>query len=179
MKEKIKSKLGSLGAVRSAIAAVLIVAIALTLVFIFSNSAKNQTDSSEQSDSFKEKVEKIIPADTPLGSAILDNIRKIAHFTEYGLLGIELSLLILVLSEERKNIYKAAPISLCAAFFTAFFDETVQIFSKRGPAIGDVWIDVGGFFTYALLTYGAFALFLLIKKAAKKIRKTPQGEKTD
>lgn len=179
MKEKIRLKIGSLGAVRSAVAAVLTVSVILTVAFIFSNSMKDQVASTEQSDSFKEKVETVIPADTRLGSLILDNIRKIAHFTEYGLLGAELSLLILVLCEKRKTVYRAAPISLNAAFAVAFLDETVQIFSKRGPAIGDVWIDVGGFFTYAAITYGIFAAALLIRHAVSKIKKTPKGEKTE
>lgn len=179
MKERIKLKIRSFGTLRSAVAVLLTVSVILTLVFIFSNSAKSQTASTEQSNSFKEKVEKIISPETHLGAVILNNIRKIAHFTEYGLLGIEMSLLILTLSEKRKTVYKAAPLSLIAALIVAFVDETVQIFSKRGPSVSDMWIDVGGFFTYAAITYAAFALLLLIRRAVKRNGKTTMDEKTD
>lgn len=32
------------------------------------------------------------------------------------------------------------------AFYIAFIDETIQIFSGRGPQIADVWLDVSGAF---------------------------------
>ncbi len=177
MLEKTKARIKTFGILRFAVCTLLIIAILLTLVFIFSNSAKTQKQSAAQSESFKEVVEKIIPKETDLGQKILKNIRKIAHFTEYGLLGIESSLLIFVLMNGRGKRYKNAAFSPVFALIVAFIDETVQIYSKRGPAVADMWIDVGGFFTYSLLTYIGIELLCLIKALTVKPKKTPRGEK--
>ena len=64
-------------------------------------------------------------------------IRKLAHFTEYAILGAELNVLL------RERAYRY-PKAIAVAALTAFLDETIQIFSNRGPAIADVWIDTAG-----------------------------------
>jgi VanZ family protein len=46
----------------------------------------------------------------------------------------------------------------------AFIDETIQIFSGRGPAILDVWIDTLGFITLSFAVYLVFFLRDLISK---------------
>lgn len=76
-------------------------------------------------------------------------IRKIAHFTEYAILGIELNLLL----KDRSYRY---PKAIAAAFIAAFSDETIQIFSNRGPAIADVWLDTAGaaFVTFLIWLWG-------------------------
>ena len=39
---------------------------------------------------------------------------------------------------------KRALTTLLVAFAVAFLDETIQIFTGRGPMIQDVWIDLSG-----------------------------------
>lgn len=77
-----------------------------------------------------------------LTGVLLDEllVRKIAHFTEYAALG---ALAGLALAQMRWTRKGAAGVML-AGFAAAFLDETVQIFTGRGPAIADVWIDVFG-----------------------------------
>lgn len=45
------------------------------------------------------------------------------------------------------------------AFYIAFIDETIQIFSGRGPQIADVWLDVFGAFCGAAIASNASEKF--------------------
>ncbi|MDD4080839.1 MAG: VanZ family protein [Eubacteriales bacterium] len=67
-------------------------------------------------------------------------LRKLAHFTEYLLLGVLMGLAIKQLGW-RKRLALAA---LALALPVAVIDETIQFFSGRGPSIVDVWIDMAG-----------------------------------
>ena len=69
-------------------------------------------------------------------------VRKSAHFTEYLILGVLLAL-------EFVNIVKGwfrrfvEPWML--ALFTAFIDETIQLFVEgRSGQVTDIWVDVAG-----------------------------------
>ncbi len=179
MIERIKKRVRLIGVPRAVALAVLGLSIVLTLGFIFSNSLKSQTSSAAQSSSFQAVVEKIIPKDTDLGAFVFRNLRKIAHFTEYGLLGIEAAAFTVVLSRRRGLMYKRFGFSVIFALITAFIDETIQIFSKRGPSVSDMWIDIGGFFTYAILTYGILELTILIKNAVFKLRRDKHGKRDE
>ena len=108
-------------------------------------------------------------------------VRKLAHFAEYGLLGTE-SLCILLIrhgdapvsSDTKHSALKNIGLrklvnTLYFAFSIAFVDETIQIFSGRGPLISDVWIDLGGFVcggVAALVIYG------IIRAARRKSENT-------
>lgn len=142
------------------------VLILATLLFIFINSALPPETSSEQSGKVEDIITSIIPADTTLGEFLVKYLRKIAHFTEYGLLGIEFALMIMLLSDKRG---RHALLSLTVPFFVGFTDESIQILSKRGPSISDVWIDVGGFIFFGLIAYGVcFAVFFTAGKIKSK-----------
>ena len=64
-------------------------------------------------------------------------IRKCAHFAEFAVLGAAAAWLF----GKRKYGYVIAAL---IGFGCAFLDETIQIFSRRGPAISDVWLDFSG-----------------------------------
>ena len=82
-------------------------------------------------------------------------VRKLGHFTEYLILGIVIFINVSVRQDEccissrkhtdagrlRKRLFC---MSVLFAIPAAFLDETIQIFSGRGPAIADVWIDLAG-----------------------------------
>ena len=86
-------------------------------------------------------------------------LRKAAHFSEYGLLGVEFSLLLgLQHDKNGKNLQYGRNL-LCAVT-----DETIQIFSGRGSLVSDVWIDTAGFSTGFFLTV---LLFLFINHCKK------------
>lgn len=138
---------------------ILIVLIFVTLGFIFIQSTVPPRKSVAESDKVGEMVGSVISPDTPFGSFIQDNIRKIAHFLEFFILGTEVSLFVSLFHSQKMWFIS----SYVFAFFVGFFDETVQIFSKRGHSIADVWLDFFGFAAAASLVYLAFYLRRKIK----------------
>ena len=129
--------------------------ILATLAFIFTNSALPREQSSEFSHGVGGLLERIFPPDTLVGGFLQEHLRKIAHFAEYALLGAELSLYALVFVKNKRRACAHLPI---IALAVAFLDESVQMLSGRGPEILDVWIDLFGFLTAALVVIAAALL---------------------
>ncbi len=138
----------------------LLLLILATVCFIFVRSTKPPAASSAESDKIRDILEDVLPPDTDITDFVLTNVRKIAHFSEFGFLGI---LTVIFLAT-----YRLHPRMLggwgAFGFAVAFLDETIQIFTSRGPAILDVWIDVGGYIFYSLLTLLVLTPVLLIRK---------------
>ncbi|MBR3879863.1 MAG: VanZ family protein [Clostridia bacterium] len=82
-------------------------------------------------------------------------VRKLAHFTEYAALGAVGHLLFDSMMQDKYRKY--VTVSLVGVT-TPLVDETIQIFSMRGPALTDVWIDVGGYLVGVLLVFALCAL---------------------
>ena len=137
---------------------VLGILIALTLAFIWSNSMQSRAVSG----GLKTWLEQLLH--TELSEFLL---RKAAHFSEYGLLGVEFSLLLgLQYDKNGKNLQHGRNLldfpligMLCAVT-----DETIQIFSGRCSLVSDVWSDTAGFSTGFFLPV---LLFLLINHCKK------------
>lgn len=128
----------------------LIVLMIATVAFIFYQSSLTTDKSSETSESFKENVvEPILPSDTPAGSYVQDNIRKIAHFVEFFALGMEIAVYVLLFMPK----IRFAVLSLLVGAAVAACDETIQIFSERGAQVADVLLDFSGFATCAVFVY--------------------------
>ena len=144
----------------------LLALIAATVIFIFVQSALPPEKSSAESEAVGGVIEEIIPSDTKPGAFIQLNLRKIAHFVEFAALGLEIALFVSFFMRRRIFVFLSYP----AALITAFFDESVQMFSGRGPAILDVWIDFFGFFFLATLSY---VIFFTVKYFLK--RGTPKN----
>lgn len=152
----------------------LIVAMIATVLFVFYNSSLSKEESSEQSGIVGEIVEEILPDNTPIEDFFLENLRKIAHFTEYGLLGIEIAIYILLYERKRWRLF--TPLSIFVPFVVGFLDETIQVLSDRGPMITDVWIDIGGFCTFTLLSYLIGGLVLLTIKFIQSKKTSPSEQ---
>ena len=139
---------------------ILLVGIFGTLLFTFTQSLLPPEESEEVSDGVRGFIAKIFPPDTPIGKFVQENARKIAHFTEYFILGIFTSLYVSVFMPKTNSLLKEKVrfiiYSFTSAPLVALFDETLQIFSGRGPAIVDVWLDTAGFFTSACIVYAVF-----------------------
>ena len=149
-------------AVKTVFRYILIILIIATLVFIFSNSLKSQEESSEDSAMVGGFLESVFPPDTELGEFVQDNVRKIAHFTEFALLG-GLVALYVVFYVKRRRLF--LPLSFGFGFLMGFIDESLQYFSSRGPSIMDVWIDFFGFLSVAAAVYlVALVVTLIIMK---------------
>lgn len=144
----------------------LILCIAATLVFIYAQSFKTPEQSTAESDKVGDIIAEIIPPETKPGAFIQTNIRKLAHFSEFFMLGIEIALYVLIFERTRIKVALLYPLGI----ILAVFDETVQIFTKRGPEIKDVWIDFLGYATGSLILTAVFFLAIVIIKKIK-IRK--------
>ena len=80
-------------------------------------------------------------------------LRKLAHFTEFALLG---AVLFRLLRNREERMPAAWLLSLGCGFFAACVDELLQHFSPgRAPQFGDVCIDTAGVLTGTLLYLAA------------------------
>lgn len=90
-------------------------------------------------------------------------LRKMAHFSEYGLLGmVWIFLLLKCQHPPRRCILPAGS----ACLFTALVDETIQLFVPgRSGMVTDIWIDFAGASAGIL---GSLLLSLLIRHIRKQ-----------
>lgn len=145
---------------------ILLIALMIgTVAFIFVNSTLPADESQEQSDAIKDAILEVLPEDSEAYSFVDEYIRKIAHFTEYGLLGIEVAVYIALF--ERRRL-RRAPLALLLPLFVGFIDESIQIISDRGPTISDVWIDIGGFATFFCLALLVICVIYLLVRLVRK-----------
>lgn len=133
----------------------LVAVILLTFSFIFGNSMLDAESSDRQSSAVTDTVVGVLPTDKkPADDVALGdfhyNLRKAAHFAEYGLLGFEIALYIAIFAV---SIPKTALVSPFIGLTAAFTDETIQIFSGRGASVEDMWLDIFGFLTASLIVY--------------------------
>ena len=137
--------------------------ILATVAFIFIQSMLSPGTSGAESGAVRQFLERFLSYDRPLGAFLLNNIRKVAHFVEYGVLGLDISLYVSLYS---RDFVRLAPYTAILGHGVAFIDETIQIFSGRGPAILDVWIDTLGFVCASFVLY--LIAFILREKHLKK-----------
>ncbi len=141
----------------------LLALIALTAAFAFVQSSLSPEASSSESGAVGDVIGEIIPPETPVGGYVQTNIRKIAHFVEFALLGAEVAVYILVFTPWRERVILSYPF----AVITAFLDESIQMFTDRGPAISDVWIDFSGFVCASLIVYAFFFAARFVLRAVR------------
>lgn len=142
--------------------------VILVLAFIWCQSMMPGALSSRESEWFLQLVQPLVSliqrglmrAGIELDPSYL--VRKLAHFTEYAVLGVLIYLLFLKPGGKGRFFLTAA---VCLA--SAAVDESIQIFaSGRGPAVRDVGIDFAGAFTGMLIA--AFAVFLFYRLRHQK-----------
>lgn len=139
------------------ITCILGILILLTVCFIFENSTESKEESGQKSEIVKEVVNTAIEA---LGGEekVTDHmVRKTAHFLEFFTLGAEMMLMCML---HRKSFVWPAFLGL----LTALMDETIQISSKRGSAVQDVWLDFSGVVAALLLMRFLVKGYKLLKK---------------
>ena len=78
-------------------------------------------------------------------------VRKMAHFTEFSALGLEL---LLFFNPWHKRFLLP---TWNGGLIAALIDETIQIFSGRGDAVPDVWLDFSG------VIFGSLIASLIVK----------------
>ena len=147
----------------------IILCIALTVTFIFSNSFDDKTKSNTKSEKIvkviKPSVDKVsqkLTGKTVKTEDLNKYTRKIAHFTEFAILGIELLILMLLIE---KALTKLIFMPLFLGLLTACMDEFIQSFNERSDMVSDIFIDFSGCTAGILISVLAF---ILIKKHKTK-----------
>lgn len=144
--------------------------IAVTLCFIWGNSLKNQSQSSESSGKVYVFFNKII---SPLfGEGVLTHsvFRELAHFTEFFVLGGEVSLLCILVKKFR---IKTMSVVLPFGLLVGVTDECLQLLNDRACEFIDMAIDFSGYFTCVAIIFLAY----LFVKRKKKTKNTEEKEK--
>lgn len=146
---------------RSVLTVILSVLLVLTLLFIWSNSMKSIPQSRGDSDSVLHWIEPFLEFFVGMGNVTSNLVRKLAHFVEFGALGVELALLLAV-----RNRLALQPLINCLflSLLAALTDETIQIFYDRGSQVQDVLLDFSGACCGLL---GTALLLLLLRKKPK------------
>lgn len=127
----------------------LLVLLFFFVLFIWINSMMPSQCSNEFSNSIVKLLggtvthskEEIAQATTLFNSA---NVRKLAHFLEYAVLGFVAMIL-------KMKYHRRLADILLLGLGIAVIDETIQLFDGRTSSIKDIWIDMAGFL-FALLT---------------------------
>ena len=140
---------------------VLLVLITATLVFIWTNSMEAPAESSEKSQWVMKLMTPFLEIFVGNGNVTEFLVRKLAHFCEFGLLGCELSLMLILRSRRTLQWYVNAGMF---AFVVAALDETIQIFADRGSSLADVWLDTAGAVTGIVGVWVLYALGSRMKK---------------
>ncbi len=144
----------------------------LLLAFIWGNSFLSVRNSTDASVWVMKLVTPLLEKFVGAGNVTDHLVRKIAHFVEFAALGFVLYWVMRLAGRRRSGAgsvfssdsrrsnssASAAPVglrALCRAlfwgFFAGFLDETIQVFTGRGPQITDVWLDFAGLTCGALL----------------------------
>ncbi len=147
----------------------------LAVAFVFSNSLKRASVSSEQSSQVVNAIQEVVGAivpNSPIATATGEEyvklhqiVRKLAHYTEFALLGALFCWTYFSYFKEKKGIFIPA---VCVGT-VACLDEFLQFLSPgRAPSVFDVCIDcLGGAFGVAV----GFLVVVLIERIIRK-RKT-------
>ena len=126
--------------------------IAVTLGFIWGNSIKSRSESKLLSLGVLRWIRPLLGVIFSPENVTDHLVRKLAHFTEFSMLGAELILLTALMQKLRVRTVLNC---LLAGLSVAVIDETVQIFSARGSQAIDVLLDFGG-----VVAGAAFALLI-------------------
>ena len=126
--------------------------ILFTIGFIWGNSMKTRSESQSLSLGVLQFIRPLLDAIFSPENVTDHLVRKLAHFTEFAVLGAELMLLSVLLG--RRNLSSILN-CMFAGLIVAVTDETIQLFSSRGSQVIDVVLDFSG------VVIGVLALLLL------------------
>lgn len=126
--------------------------IVLTLAFIWSESLKPVSVSEKESAGVMEVIRPFLELFVGKGNVTDHLVRKLAHFTEYSVLGVTMAAWAYL--NRTQKLYYALLIP--AGFLAGSIDETIQYFVGRGNQFSDVMLDLGGFI------FGAIVLHLAV-----------------
>ena len=135
------------------------------LLFIFSNSLRNGEESMNQSSFFVTIFQAIFD---PNKNMPLDDVtyivRKLAHFTEFFILGLTTTMFLYHLGKEINKRNYILPFFIC--LLSASIDEFIQNFTGRTSSGVDVIIDFSG--SSLAIAIIIITVLLIEKSLAKK-----------
>ncbi len=142
---------------RNLLSVLLVILIIVTLALIWGNSLQSIPESKAKSGRVLEIIAPFLEFFVGKGNVTDHLVRKLAHFTEYFVLGIELSLLMVVRS---RVSFQGVCNCLFVGLAAAVTDESIQIISNRGPLVSDVLLDFCG---VSAAVFVVLLIFALIK----------------
>lgn len=136
---------------KTQIKTILVVLLALLLAFIWLHSMMPAEDSAEESQRVGQFLTPFLELLVGEGNVTDHLVRKLAHFCEYGALGILAGALLLVKKES--GIFRWSYALLCA-LAVAVIDESIQLLADgRGARVQDVLLDTAGSLTGLLAVW--------------------------
>lgn len=141
--------------------------IFLTVAFIWINSALSGSASGMMSERVKALMSAVLnflrfPEN--IKAFLLTYVRKVAHVTEYAVIGVELGFLWAGLHKGFQGLWNAFSMVLAIAVF----DETIQLFAlSRGPQITDVLLDTASGVVGILFVYFVWIIVSCIKSSGE------------
>ena len=136
---------------KTQIKTILVVLLALLLAFIWLHSMMPAEDSAEESQRVGQFLTPFLELFVGEGNVTDHLVRKLAHFCEYGTLGILAGALLLVKKES--GIFRWSYALLCA-LAVAVIDESIQLLADgRGAQVQDVLLDTAGSLTGLLAVW--------------------------
>ena len=133
----------------------------LWLLFIFSNSLDNGAESDQKSSAVTKFINDVLHAIGYKGEIPHKLVRKLAHFGEFAILAVFVSITLHFSPKKISVLFSPAICFVCASA-----DEILQNFSEgRGPRFTDVLIDTSGAICGTLAIW---VLYLLVSKLTKK-----------
>lgn len=125
--------------------------LVVLLVFIWLHSMMPAEDSAEESQRVGQFLTPFLELLVGEGNVTDHLVRKLAHFCEYGALGILAGALLLVKKES--GIFRWSYALLCA-LAVAVIDESIQLLADgRGAQVQDVLLDTAGSLTGLLAVW--------------------------
>lgn len=153
---------------------VCVVLIVLTVGFVFNNSAKPTAESQQASavvaETIEEVAQKTNSSETQTTLVSVHYLRKAAHAVEFFALGLELAAFSVIVGRRKYSFQKFWNV-LSVALTVAVADESIQIFSGRGPKVQDVLIDLGGAAVGILLTLLVHYIWISCRKGKRRYGK--------
>ena len=141
---------------------ILAVLIVLWLAVIWGHSFMSGESSGDESSFFKNLLEPFLELFVGKGNVTDHLVRKIAHFSEFAVLGVLFESMIQV--KKREHFLNQSFIFF-ASVSVAVADESIQLISPdRGPSVKDVLLDSAGAASGILITLLIFTIAHSIKK---------------
>lgn len=154
--------------------AVCVLLVAVTVGFVFNNSAQPTAESQQAAAVVAETIEEITQktdaGETQTALVSVKYIRKAAHAVEFFALGVELAAFSLLVGRRKYSFQKLWNV-LSVSLLVAVADESIQILSGRGPKVQDVLLDFCGAAVGIALVLALHYIWISCRKGKRRYGK--------